>query len=125
MDSTCGKNRTRLLGAVLTYAIVAVASGMAIGHLSVPWKYVVALLPVLPALWFATLFARHFGEMDELERKIQLEALAFAFSAAVILTLGYGFLQHAGWPIPNWVWVWPLMGMCWLIGKFVARRRYR
>jgi hypothetical protein len=48
----------------------------------------VALLPVLPTLWFATLFARNFGEMDELERKIQLEALAFAFSAAVILQDG-------------------------------------
>ena len=125
MESTCGRNRIRLLGAVLTYAVVGAASGIAIGHLPVPRKYVVALLPVLPALWFATLFARHFGEMDELQRKIQLEALAFAFSAAVILTLGYGFLQHAGCPIPNWVWVWPLMGTCWVIGKFVAQRRYR
>jgi hypothetical protein len=125
MDSTCRKTRISLLGAVFAYAIVAVGSGMSVGHLQAPWKYVVAILPVLPALWFATLFARNFGEMDELQRKIQLEALAFAFSAAVILTLGYGFLQHAGLPIPNWVWVWPLMGVCWIIGKFVAQRRYR
>ena len=125
MDTTCKKNRIRLLGAVFAYAVVGVASGMAVSHLHAPGKYIVALLPVLPALWFATLFARTFGEMDELQRRIQLEALAFAFSAAVILTLGYGFLQHAGLPIPNWVWVWPLMGTCWLIGKFVAQRRYR
>jgi F0F1-type ATP synthase membrane subunit c/vacuolar-type H+-ATPase subunit K len=125
MDSTCGKNRFRLLGAVLAYAIVGFGSGLAVGYLPSPWKYVVAILPVLPALWFATLFARHVGEMDELQRRIQLESLAFAFSAAVILTLGYGFLQHAGLPTPNWVWVWPLMGVCWLIGKFVAQRRYR
>ena|ERR1035441_8732854 len=125
MDSTCRKNRVRLLGAVLAYAIVGFGSGMVVSHLPIPWKYVIALLPVLPALWFATLFAHTFGEMDELQRKIQLEALAFAFSAAVILTLGYGFLQHAGLPVPNWVWVWPLMGMCWLIGKVLAQRRYR
>lgn len=125
MDSTCGKNRIRLLGVVFTYAIVGVGSGWAIGHLQAPWKYLVAILPALPALWFAALFARHVGEMDELQRRIQLEALAFGFSAGVILTLGYGFLQHAGLPIPNWIWVWPLMGSCWLIGKLVAQRRYR
>ena len=125
MDLTCGPYRTRLLGAMLTYAVVGMASGLAISHLPVPWKYMVALLPMFPALWFASLFARHMGEMDELQRRIQLEALAFGFSAAAVLTLGYGFLQHAGWPIPNWVWVWPLMGTCWLIGKFVAQRRYR
>jgi hypothetical protein len=125
MDSTCRKNRIRLLGAILVYAIVGIASGIAATHLLSPWKYIVAALPVLPALWFATLFARHIGELDELQRRIQLESLAFAFSAGVVLTLGYGFLQHAGLPIPNWIWVWPLMGVCWLIGKFVAQRRYR
>jgi hypothetical protein len=125
MDTNCGKYRARLFGVIFIYAAVAAASGLAVGHLAVPWKYVVAILPVLPALWFATLFARQFGEMDELQKKIQLEALAFAFSAGVILTLGYGFLQHAGLPIPNWIWVWPLMGICWLVGKLVAQRRYR
>ena len=125
MDSTCRKNRIRLLGAILVYAIVGIASGIAATHLLSPWKYIVAALPVLPALWFATLFARHIGELDELQRRIQLESLAFAFSAGVVLTLGYGFLQHAGLPIPNWIWVWPLMGVCWLIGKFVAQQRYR
>lgn len=125
MDSTCGKNRGHLLGAVIIYAVVGAGSGMAALYLRSPWKYVLAALPVLPAMWFASLFARHIGEMDELQRRIQLESLAFAFSAGIILTLGYGFLQLAGLPIPNWVWVWPLMGICWLIGKFVAQRRYR
>lgn len=125
MDSACRKTRLRLVGVIAVYAAVAAISGLTATHLSAPLKYIVAALPVLPAMWFATLFARHIGEMDELQRRIQLESLAFAFSAGVVLTLGYGFLQLAGLPIPNWVWVWPLMGVCWLIGKLVAQRRYR
>jgi hypothetical protein len=125
MESTCGGNKPQLLAAIFAYAIVGGGSMMAMGHLPAPWKYVVAASPVLPALFFATLYARNIGEMDELQRKIQLESLAFAFSATAILTLGYGFLQHAGLHIANWIWVWPLMGVCWLIGRFLAQRRYR
>ena len=125
MESSCGKTRGRLLVALAAYTAVGLGSGIAVGHLPIPWKYIVAILPVLPAWYFASLFARMFGEMDELQRRIQLEALAFGFSAAAVLSLGYGFLQHAGLASPNWVWVWPLMGVCWIIGKFLAQRRYR
>src|ERR1700690_3742534 len=110
MESPCGKTRGRLLGALAAYTAVGLGSGIAVGHLPIPWKYIVAILPVLPAWYFASLFARMFGEMDELQRRIQLEALAFGFSAAAVLSLGYGFLQHAGLGGPTWAWWGPFMG---------------
>jgi hypothetical protein len=90
-----------------------------------PWKYVISVLPVLPALGVPFAVVRYCQAMDELQRRIQLESLAFGFAAAAIATFTYGFLQNAGLPDVSWVWVWPVMGMCWLVGGLVARRRYR
>ncbi|HTY60902.1 MAG TPA: hypothetical protein VMG30_01470 [Acidobacteriota bacterium] len=125
MNSPCWKYRYQLFGALVLYSVIVWAAFFVAGHLSAPWKYVIAALPMLPALYFAILVTRTFREMDELQKKIQLEALAFGFTAAAILTLGYGFLQHAGLPEANWVWVWPVMGGCLIAGKLIAKRRYR
>ena len=114
-----------MLGAILLYCLAGVGAYFAVKYLAAPWKYVISAVPVLPAMYFAILVSRSFQEMDELQRRIQLEALAFGFSASAVLTLGYGFLQHAGLRIENWIWVWPVMGVCFIIGKLLAQRRYR
>ena len=90
-----------------------------------PWKYAIAVLPVLPALGVPFAVVRYCQAMDELQRRIQLESLAFGFAAAAGATFTYGFLQNAGLPDVSWVWVWPVMAMCWIVGQLVARRRYR
>jgi len=65
-------------------------------------------------------------QMDELQRKIQLEAMAFAFALTAVLSLAYGFLElFANFPEVNWVWVWPLLGACQAAGIVMGRRRYR
>jgi hypothetical protein len=89
------------------------------------WKYVVAVLPVLPALGVPFAVIRQCHAMDELQRRIQLEALAFGFTAAAIATFTYGFLQNAGLLEVSWVWIWPVMAVCWMVGQLVVRRRYR
>jgi hypothetical protein len=90
-----------------------------------PWKYAVAVLPVLPALGVPLAVIRYCQSMDELQRRIQLESLTFGFASAAIATFTYGFLQNAGLPDVSWVWVWPVMGVCWMVGQLVARWRYR
>jgi hypothetical protein len=90
-----------------------------------PWKYAVAILPVLPALGVPYAVIRYCQTMDELQLRIQLESLAFAFATTAIGTFTYGFMQNAGLPEVSWVWVWPVMAMCWLLGQLVVRRRYR
>jgi hypothetical protein len=88
------------------------------------WKYVIAVLPVLPALGIPFAVIRYCRAMDELQRRIQLESLAFGFASAGIATFTYGFLQNAGLPDVSWVWVWPVMAICWMVGQLAARRRY-
>lgn len=90
-----------------------------------PWKYAIAVLPVLPAFGILLAVVSYCRAMDELELRIQLESLAFGFAATAIVTFTYGFLQNAGLPDVSWVWVWPVMAVCWMAGQLVARRRYR
>lgn len=88
------------------------------------WRYPVALLPVLP-LGFAMLaYVRFLRRMDELQRRIQLDALTYSFGASALITIAYGFLEQAGLPAVSWVWVAPLMIVLWGASVAVASRRY-
>src|SRR5215813_13947709 len=104
-----------ILTITLLYLVAVIISVRVIKHNpSVSWKYAWALLPMVPALFFPFAVLNRLREMDELQRKIQLEALAFGFATAAVLTLSYGFLQNAGLPDLSWVWVWPVMSACWI-----------
>jgi hypothetical protein len=64
--------------------------------------------------------------LDELQRRIHLEALAGAFAGTAILVSGWGFLEMAGAPAVRWgLWIWPAMSTLWAAGLLIARRRYR
>jgi hypothetical protein len=115
-----------VVGSMVAYAFVLVVSLSLLKHgVPSPWKYVIAVLPVLPALWVPLAAVRLFRELDELQKQIQLEGLAFGFIAAAVLTLTYGFLQNAGLPEVSWVWVCPVMSVCWMVGTASARWRYQ
>ena len=116
---------TMLVSLAVYSAVLVVSLTWLKAGIEGPWKYVIAVLPVLPALGVPFAVVRYCQAMDELQRQIQLEALAFGFTAAAIATFTYGFLQNAGLPDVSWVWVWPVMSVCWIVGQLVARRRYR
>jgi hypothetical protein len=63
--------------------------------------------------------------MDELQRRIQLEALALASDGTALLTFSYGFLENVGFPHLSLFWVLPLMCALWGLGAGVAGRKYR
>jgi len=126
MSRESRKYQVRILGATLLYAAALILSIRWLQHNPpAPWKYLIAVLPVLPALAIPFAAARFFAAIDELQRRIQFEGLAFGFVSAAVLTLTCGFLGNAGLPQPNWVWVWPVMGACWAVGLALAYRRYR
>ena len=50
-----------------------------------PAKYSVAILPVLPALGMLQAVVRRCQAMDEMELRLEFEALAFAFAAIAAL----------------------------------------
>lgn len=88
------------------------------------WRYAVALAPMVPCAGIVRAVMRYLRGADELQRRIELEALAFAFAAGSLLTFSYGFLQIVGLPDVSWMAVWPVLAGCWIVGKWLAHRRY-
>lgn len=89
------------------------------------WKYLIAVLPVLPALLFPFAILRFFRTLDELQQKIQKEGIIFAFTGTLVLTLLLGFLENAGLPRLSWTYVATVMGFCYAVGIAIAKVRYR
>ena len=88
----------------------------------------VALVPVPLFALFLWHFVAGIRSLDELERRIQLEALAVAFPVAVLLIMMLGLLDLAVPLNPDdWSYrhVGPFLFMLYFFGLFLARRRYQ
>ena len=87
-----------------------------------------ALLPVLPTVLFLWCIVATVGGLDEMQRRIHLEALTIAFPLAILLLMTLGLLQLAI-PLPEEDWgfrhVWAFLPMFYFIGLAFAWRRYR
>ncbi len=89
------------------------------------WATVISLIPMLPALGVAIAVMRQLRASDELQRRIQLEALSLAFAGTALITFSYGFLENVGYPKLSMFFVWPLMAVLWIIGGILSSRRFR
>jgi hypothetical protein len=87
-------------------------------------------LAFVPTPVFALLlwqFIKGIRGADELERRIQLEALGVAFPLGVLLLTTLGLVQRAvELNFQDWSYnhVWPFFVMFYLTGLMFARRRY-
>lgn len=89
------------------------------------WRVPLALAPVIPSLFGLRAFLRFLRRMDELQRRIQFEAIGFSFGVTLVVAGAAGFLENAGLPRLSWIYVVPLMIWLWGIGLALATRRYR
>jgi hypothetical protein len=114
-------------GAMVAYAVVLIASVVLLQHtqLAAPIRALVAVAPTIPTIVAVFAFVRFLGRMDELQRRLHLEALGFAFGASAILTFAYGLMENAGLPRLSYIWVLPAMVLLWGLGAAVASWRYR
>jgi len=63
--------------------------------------------------------------LDEMQQRIQLQALAIAFAGTGIIVMGYRWLEMAGLPEVDWgTFTWPLMAFLWAAGFLYSNRRY-
>ena len=94
-----------------------------------PWlRVTVALLPIIPTALFLWSVVSRIRSLDELERRIHLEALAIAFPLAILLLWTLGLLQLAINLNPDdWSYrhVWVYLPLFYFIGLAIARRRYQ
>ena len=87
-----------------------------------PW---IAAAPVAALLLVMVLAMRSLRGMDELERTMHTEAMAFAFLTSLMLISTAGFLALAGLVRLSLDWIAPAMVSCWIVGLLLALKRYR
>src|ERR1700716_1506557 len=103
--------------ALLGYLMVLVGSATVVqANPDAEWRYYVALVPVAPAGFVIWLFVRALARLDEIQRRIQMQAFGFSLGATALLTFGYGFLEGAGMPHLSWTYVLPVMAVLWAVG---------
>jgi hypothetical protein len=86
-----------------------------------------AILPLPFFVWFLVSFVQAQRHSDELERRIQLEALAVAFPLTMVLVMTLGLLELAiHLPPQDWSYrhVWAFLPVFYLVGLALARKRY-
>ena len=89
------------------------------------WRYFVALLPMIPGLFLAFGILRVTTKIDEMERRILLEAAAFSFIFTLILLLSFGLLGLVGVQQPSAIMIVFIMCMLLIVGKLWGNWRYR
>jgi hypothetical protein len=110
------------------YAVLLVGSIAILDRNLVTWmpaRAALGLSPMIAGFGILNLMMRRYREQDELQKKIMAEGIMFGFGATAILTFSYGFLQRwVGFPDLSYFYVWPVLAFSWVVGGWIARRRY-
>lgn len=116
--------RPLILPLILYIGALVISSSWLEANPQSGWRPLVALLPVLPGMFIGIGVIRAVLRLDELERRIILDAAAFSLAGTFILVLSLGFLELAGYQRLNGVYIALIMALLWFIGKLWAGRRY-
>lgn len=117
--------------AMAAYVLILFGSLFALKLAGLPqWvRALVALAPVLPVAMVMRAMVRYLREIDELQRRIETEAICIAALAVPMAYFAGGFLQLAKViDIPAGVamiWVFPLTMFTYGVAKFAVSRHYR
>lgn len=128
MTQKSGGQATTVLVAViaLIFSVIVVSWLLETKELGPALRLALVMAPV--ALWVFALVAyyRLIQRLDELQRRIHLEALAFAFSGLAVAMVACEYLRKAGFIStlkPDYVLL--MMMILWSVGFVIAWRRYQ
>jgi uncharacterized membrane protein YjjB (DUF3815 family) len=84
-----------------------------------------AIVPLVPLFFALSETFRAVRAMDELQRRINVEALLLSLLGTIAIVLGVGLLQFiAGIPLFGVFWLWlPICGL-YALGVYLGQRRY-
>ncbi|MGY3041234.1 VanZ family protein [Rhodanobacter sp. TND4EL1] len=94
------------------------------------WRLVLAVLPLIPVVLVIRAIVRVIRDQDELERRIDLEAIAIAAMSTGFGYFSFGFLLNAGVGLKVTsadvaIWVLPCLFGTFGLAKWMVARRYR
>jgi len=117
--------------AMLAYVVLILLFGALVPKTeSMLWRVVLALLPLLPIVLLIRAMVRVIRGQDELERRIDLEAIAIAAMATGFGFFSFGLLLGAGVggkvdPAAIAIWVMPCLFGSFGVAKWLVSWRYR
>lgn len=119
-----------LLVSMTAYMLVLFASIWLLKHVdALPLRAAIALAPVLPIGFAMRAMVRYVRDTDEMQRRIELEAISIATLFVSMLYMTAGFLQSAKViDIPAsaaMIWVFPLVCFSYGLAKAFVARRYQ
>ena len=116
--------------AMAAYAALLIVSLLLLRQIEGPGlRALVALLPVPPIAFALRAIVRYIRDSDEMQQRIELEAVCIATALVSLLYLAGGFLQVAKViDLPAGavlIWLFPLVCLTYGLAKVVVARRYR
>jgi len=117
--------------AMSAYVLLILLYGVLMPRMEgMPWRVVLALLPLLPVAMVIRAIVRVIRDQDELERRIDLEAIAIAAMTTGFGYFSFGFLLNADIgleiaPASIAIWVMPCLFASFGVAKLLVARRYR
>lgn len=116
--------RTLIAAALLLFASY-IYSYLLDQNLSPTQAFWVTLLPWLGWVAVVVSIGMMIASLDELQRRIQVEAIALGFAGTAIAVGGYALLQFAGFAEINVGVVLLIMSLMWLLGKLWTLWKYK
>ncbi|HTX64606.1 MAG TPA: hypothetical protein VMD31_02465 [Opitutaceae bacterium] len=117
-----------LWGLAAGFAAAAATVLFVLLKLSLLARVALIVLPLVFCLGYILCVVRMLRRVDELQRRIQFEAIGFAFAATVVLAMTVDLLEQAH-ILPSIHWGWATlagaMGLLWALGNVIAARRYQ
>ena len=120
------KYTVQLLAVMAVYVAITLGSVWALKNYDLEgFRTLIAITPMVPMVGALIVIMRHVRNMDEFQRRIQLEACVFSMVATGMISGTYGFMEGVGYPRLEIIWVMPMLMVGWGLGSFVAKRRYQ
>ena len=108
------------------YALGVVAAHYFYTKQSLHTYWPVFLFPIIPIIYIVAAIIRFVSEgLDELQRKVVIEAMAFSGLATGFTCVSYLFLQNVGAPAFHAEWAFDMMWAYYGIGVVISSRRYK
>ena len=117
--------RRTLLAASFLFLVSYVYSNLLDQELNQSQAFLATLLPWAGWIALVVSIGAMIASLDELQRRIQTEAIAIGFAGTAIVVGGYSLLQFAGFAEINVGVVILIMSLMWLLGKLWTLWKYK
>lgn len=122
------RHQVRILWMSLAWAVCLVGVALLIKSDLLPAgpiRWLVAALPSVAGLFVLIAYGRYLRQADELERIIQLQALAVGFGGTLLVLVGYGLFERLGAPAVELEHLTLVPTLLYSVALVLGRWRYR